>query len=128
MADAREAATGSPLPSPLGGKLGGGASVTVAGEGEHLSQPKQSSAESERFVWEIAAQLTSGMLANPGRAHASVAQLDSAAGFYPAGCGFESCRGHSADELQHRLRHGRGVVAGGLPVDERRRRAVHAVL
>ncbi len=74
-------------PPALGGGLGGGASFTAAAEGDastpveaasdtgaasELSQAEHERLASERFTWEIAARLTSGLLANPARGHASV--------------------------------------------------------
>lgn len=68
------------LAAPLGGRVGGG-SYTSASEDEasheDLHHAGWSSAdaqrrEDERFTWELAASLTSGMLANPARSHASV--------------------------------------------------------
>lgn len=74
-------------PPALGGGLGGGASFTAAGEGEVPAPPdpvsdtsaglewshaERERLDSERFTWEIAARLTSGLLANPARGNASV--------------------------------------------------------
>lgn len=75
-------------PPALGGGLGGGASFTASGDGEAAapsphpvsdapSDPEWPHAaheqlDSERFTWEIAARLTSGLLANPARGHATV--------------------------------------------------------
>ena len=71
----------------LGGGLGGGASFTAAGEGEPATpvepageptsgpgwpQTERGPLDSERFTWEIAARLTSGLLANPARGNATV--------------------------------------------------------
>jgi hypothetical protein len=66
-------------------RLGGGASFTAAGEDDPplppptpipedvaLVEVDRARLETERFTWEIAAQLTAGMLANPERNHASV--------------------------------------------------------
>ena len=82
------------LASPaLGGGLGGGASFTAAAEGEQVpvaasahvpdegvpvaADPASPNAErerveSERFTWDLAARLTSGLLANPARGNSSV--------------------------------------------------------
>jgi hypothetical protein len=71
------------LSSPrLGNGLGGGASFTAASEDDPpvvddpadvaWSNAERERIESERFTWELAARLTSGMLANPARSHSSV--------------------------------------------------------
>jgi CRP-like cAMP-binding protein len=41
---------------------------------------------------------------------ASVAQLDRAGGFYPPGCGFDSCRGHKSGVLAVDLGAGRSAA------------------
>ena len=50
-------------------------------------------------------------------AFAPVAQLDRAGGFYPPGCGFDSCRGHEMDIQPHW--HGRIVRPTSLPNGQR---------
>lgn len=68
----------SPSASPLGGPLGGGASFTASGT--QAAQPDTERVEgapiepiaSMEFTWELAARLTSGMLANPARINTSV--------------------------------------------------------
>ncbi len=69
------------VPPALGG---GGASFTAAGDGATGTPTDETSAapawtrteherrDSDRFTWELAARLTSGMLANPARSHSSV--------------------------------------------------------
>lgn len=74
-------------PPSLGGGLGGGASFTAAGDGVEaeaaptnslpnvgveLEQSDRERVDAERFTWELAARLTSGMLANPARGGSSV--------------------------------------------------------
>ena len=72
-------------PPALGGGLGGGASFTAAGEGEVEAAPaadthpapershtERERLDAERFTWDLAARLTSGMLANPARGSATV--------------------------------------------------------
>ncbi len=73
-----------PQPQPLQApRLGGGASFTAAGGdeggGDDLAPPvapappiDREQLEVERFTWDLAATLTSGMLANPARNHSSV--------------------------------------------------------
>ncbi|MEO6866447.1 MAG: hypothetical protein ABI200_00320 [Gaiellales bacterium] len=59
-----------PLAPP---KLAGGASLTANDGGAGQSaMAAQQALDAERFNWELAAQLTSGMLANPAHANASV--------------------------------------------------------
>lgn len=72
-----------PIAGPnLGGSLGGGASFTAASEDGSATHPPEvptapvpidaDSRAVARLPWELAARITSGMLANPARANASV--------------------------------------------------------
>lgn len=85
MASASQPAEPRLAPPALGGGLGGGASFTAAGDtdaavapdvtadaDQALAHVEREQVDAERFTWELAARLTSGMLANPARGGSSV--------------------------------------------------------
>jgi hypothetical protein len=84
MAAASQPAEPRLAPPALGGGLGGGASFTASGSdldgaagsdahpGLESLHAERERVEAERFTWELAARLTSGMLANPARGGSSV--------------------------------------------------------
>lgn len=72
------APSAAPISPP---KLGGGASFTAGGDDHALvidtdpdadDRARREELESTRFTWELAARLTQGMLANPGRQNVTV--------------------------------------------------------